>query len=168
MIEALPLAVTKYEFSIFLHITAVMVGFGATFAEAIMFPVAMKVGARHLPYVHRLGLAINQWLATPALVIVLATGIYQVSEGNWEFSQFWISATLAIVLVIGGLLGGYFIPADRRLAPMAERDIASSGDGEVVMSDEYLRQARMEGIVGTITGILLVIAVYLMVTKPGV
>jgi uncharacterized membrane protein len=168
MIEALPVAVTKYEFSIFLHITAVMVGFGATFAEAIMFPVAMKVGARHLPYVHRLGLAINQWLATPALVIVLATGIYQVSEGNWEFSQFWISATLVIVLVIGGLLGGYFIPADRRLAPMAERDIAASGDGEVVLSDEYQRQARMEGIVGTITGILLVVAVYLMVMKPGV
>jgi uncharacterized membrane protein len=168
MIEALPLAVTKYEFSIFLHITAVMVGFGATFAEAIMFPVAMKVGARHLPYVHRLGLAINQWLATPALVIVLATGIYQVSEGNWEFSQFWISATLVIVLVIGVILGGYFIPADRRLAPMAERDIAASGDGEVVLSDEYQRQARMEGIVGTVTGILLVVAVYLMVTKPGV
>ena len=168
MIEALPVAVTRYEFSIFLHITAVMVGFGATFAEAIMFPVAMKVSARHLPYVHRLQLAINQWLATPALVIVLATGIYQVSEGNWEFSQFWVSAALVIVLVIGGLLGGYFIPTDRRLAPMAERDIAASGNGEVVLSDEYQRQARIEGIVGTVTGILLVVAVYLMVTKPGV
>jgi len=168
MIEALPVAVTRYEFSIFLHITAVMVGFGATFAEAIMFPVAMKVSARHLPYVHRLQLAINQWLATPALVIVLATGIYQVGEGNWEFSQFWVSAALVIVLVIGGLLGGYFIPTDRRLAPMAERDIAASGNGEVVLSDEYQRQARMEGIVGTVTGILLVVAVYLMVTKPGV
>jgi uncharacterized membrane protein len=168
MIEALPVAVTRYELSIFLHITAVMVGFGATFAEAIMFPVAMKVSARHLPYVHRLQLAINQWLATPALVIVLATGIYQVGEGNWEFSQFWVSAALVIVLVIGGLLGGYFIPTDRRLAPMAERDIAASGNGEIVLSDEYQRQARMEGIVGTVTGILLVVAVYLMVTKPGV
>ncbi|MEK6250556.1 MAG: hypothetical protein AABM43_01225 [Actinomycetota bacterium] len=48
------LAVTTYEFSVFIHITAVMVGFGATFAEAIMFPVAMKVSPRHLPYVHRL------------------------------------------------------------------------------------------------------------------
>jgi uncharacterized membrane protein len=168
MIEALPIAVTKYEFSIFLHITAVMVGFGATFAEAIMFPVAIKVGARHLPYVHRLQLAINQWLATPALVIVLATGIYQVGEGNWEFSQFWVSAALVIVLVIGGLIGGYFIPTDRRLGPMAERDIVASGDREVVLSDEYQRQARMEGIIGAVTGILLVVAVYLMVTKPGV
>jgi uncharacterized membrane protein len=164
MTGALPLAVTNYEFSVFLHITAVMVGFGATFAEAIMFPVAIKVGARHLPYVHRLQLAINQWLATPALVIVLATGIYQVTEGNWEFDQVWISATLVIVVVIGGLIGGYFIPTDRRLAPMAERDIEASGAGEVVLSDEYQRQARLEGIVGTITGVLLVVAVYLMVT----
>jgi hypothetical protein len=36
------------------------------------------------------------------------------------------------------------------------------------LSDEYQRGARLQGIVGTITGILLVVAVYLMVTKPGV
>jgi uncharacterized membrane protein len=167
MIEALPLAVTTYDLSVFVHVTAVMVGFGATFAEAIMFPVAMRVDPRHLPYVHRLQLAINQRLATPALVIVLGTGIYQVSKGNWGFGKFWVSGAFVIVFVIGGLLGGYFIPTDRRLAPMVERDIAASADGEVVLSDEYQRQARIEGIVGAITGILLVVAVYLMVTKPG-
>jgi MFS family permease len=168
---SLPIAVSTYDLSLFLHITAVMVGFGATFAEAIMFPVAMKVGARHLPYVHRLQLAINQWLAGPALAIVLATGIYQVSEGNWGFDQFWISAAMVIVLIIGGLLGGYFIPSDRRLGPMVEEEIRVAGDREVVLadlSDEYQRGARLQGIVGTITGILLVVAVYLMVTKPGV
>jgi len=167
MIEALPVAVTTYDLSVFVHVTAVMVGFGATFAEAIMFPVAMKVGPRHLPYVHRLQLAINQRLATPALVIVLGTGIYQVSKGNWGFGKFWVSGAFVIVFIVGGLLGGYFIPTDRRLAPMVERDIAASGDGEVVLSDEYQRQARIEGIVGAITGILLVAAVYLMVIKPG-
>jgi uncharacterized membrane protein len=168
---SLPLAVSSYEISLFLHITAVMVGFGATFAEAIMFPVAMKAGVRHLPYVHRLQLAINQWLATPALVIVLATGIYQVIDQDaYGFDQFWISATMTIVIVIGGLLGGYFIPADRKLAPMVEGEIAAAGDREVGLGDlssEYQRRARMEGVVGTITGILLVVAVYLMVIKPG-
>jgi uncharacterized membrane protein len=168
-VSMLPLAVSSYELSVFVHITAVMVGFGATFAEAIMFPVAMKVGPRHLPYVHRLQLAINQWLATPALAIVIATGIYQVSESDaWGFDQFWVSASFTIVIVIGGLLGGYFIPTDRRLAPMVEREIEAAGGGEVVLSDEYQRKARMEGVVGTVTGILLVAAVYLMVTKPGV
>jgi hypothetical protein len=162
-----PLAVTSYEFSVFLHITAVVVGFGATFAESIMFPVALNLSPRHLPYVHRLQLAINRWFATPALVVVLATGFYQVSEGNWEMGDFWISGTLAIVIVIGGLLGGYFIPADRRLGPMVEREIAAAGDGEIELSPEYRRQSMMEGVVGTIVGVLLVVAIFLMVTKPG-
>lgn len=168
---SLPLAVSSFEISLFLHITAVMVGFGATFAEAIMFPVAMKVGVRHLPYVHRLQLAINQWLATPALVVVLATGIFQVTDQDaFGFDQFWIGAAMLIVLVIGGLLGGYFIPADRKLGPMVEREIEAAGDRELTLddlSDEYQREGRREGMIGALTGLLLVVAVYLMVMKPG-
>jgi uncharacterized membrane protein len=161
------LAVSSYELSVFLHVTAVVVGFGATFAESIMFPVALKLSPRHLPYVHRLQLAINQYFATPALVVVLATGFYQVSEGNWELGDFWISGTLAIVLVIGGLLGAYFIPADRKLGPMVQREIDAAGPGEVELSPEYRRQAMMEGVVGTTVGVLLVVAIFLMVVKPG-
>ncbi len=160
-------AVTSYEFSVFLHVTAVVVGFGATFAESIMFPVALKVGTRHLPYLHRLQLAINQYFATPALVVVLATGFYQIAEGDWDMGEFWISGTLGIVLVIGALLGAYFIPSDRRLGPMVEREIAAGGGGDVTLSEEYQRQARTQGMVGALTGILLVVAVFLMVVKPG-
>ena len=160
-------AIDAYSISVFLHVTAVVVGFGATFAEAVMFPVATQLDARHLPYVHRLQLTINRFLATPALAIVLLTGIYQTSDGDWGFGSFWISATFVIVIAIGGLLGGYFIPADRRLGAMAEREIAEAGDGPLRMSEAYQRQARTEGMVGTLTGILIIIAIFLMVTKPG-
>ena len=153
--------IDAYSLSVFVHVSAVVVGFGATFAEAIMFPVAMKVGVRHLPYVHKLQLAINQRLATPALAIVILTGLYQTSE-RWEWDVVWINATFAIVLVIGGLLGGYFIPADRRLAAQAERELAETGE----VSEDYLSQARREGMVGALTGLLLIAAVFLMVTKP--
>ena len=163
----MPLAVTSYEFSLFLHITAVMVGFGATFAESVMFPVAMRLSPRHLPYVHRLQLTLNQFFAVPALVVVIATGFYQVSEGNWEFGDFWLSATFAIVIVIAVLNLFYFIPADRKLGPMVEREMAAAVDGEVMLSPEYQRGAAREGIVGTITGVLLILAVFLMVDKPG-
>lgn len=156
-------AIDAYSISVFIHVTAVMVGFGSTFAEAIMFPVAVKVGRRHLPYVHRLQLAINQRMATPALVVVLLTGIYQTSDGDWGFESFWISATFLIVIAVGGLLGAYFIPSDRRLAAQSERDLEETGD----VSEDYLRQARRQGGFGALTGILLVAAVFLMVTKPG-
>ena len=49
-------------------------------------------------------------------------------------------------------------------------EIAAAGDRDLARSDlsqEYQQGARREGIVGTLTGILLVVAVYLMVTKPG-
>lgn len=162
------LAVTSYEFSVFLHITAVVIGFGATFAESVTFPVAMTMDKRHLPYVHRLQRSINQWFAGPAMLVILATGFYQVSDADWDLGKFWLSGALTIVIVIGAILGGYFIPEDRKLQAMAERDIAAAPPGgEITMSAEYLRRSRTEGVVGGITGLLIVVAIYLMVTKPG-
>jgi len=155
-------AVTAYNISVWIHVTAVVVGFGATFAEALMFPVAMKLDERHLPYVHRLGVAINRRLANPALLVIVITGIYQVAKGDWSFGAFWISATFAIAIALGALLGSYFIPTDKKLAVMAEKDLAAGG-----LSDEYRRLARREGQIGTVAGILIVVAIFLMVTKPG-
>ena len=152
-----------YEISAFVHVSAVVVGFGATFAEAIMFPVAMKSGVRHLPYVHRLQLAINQRMATPALGLIILTGIYQTIDGDWEFGSFWISATFLIAIVIGGINGAYFIPTDRRLAAQAQRELDETGN----VTDDYRQAARTEGIVGAVTGLLIIAAIFLMVTKPG-
>jgi hypothetical protein len=152
-----------YEISVFVHVSAVVVGFGATFAEAIMFPVAMKAGVRHLPYVHQLQLAINQRLAGPALGLIIVTGIYQTIDGDWGFGSFWISATFLIALILGGMSGAYFIPTDRRLAEQVQREIDETGKP----SDEYMAEARREGIVGAVAGLLVIAAVFLMVTKPG-
>ena len=152
-----------YEISVFVHVSAVVVGFGATFAEAIMFPVAMKAGVRHLPYVHELQLAINQRFAGPALGLIIVTGIYQTIDGDWGFGSFWISATFLIALILGGMSGAYFIPTDRRLAEQVQREIDETGKP----SDEYMAEARREGIVGAVAGLLVIAAVFLMVTKPG-
>jgi MFS family permease len=168
--EGQVLAVTDYDFSRFLHVTAVMIGFGATWAEAVFFPVAARMSPRHLPYVHRLQLTINQFLAAPAIVIVAATGVYQVTEGNWEWGDLWVSGTIAILVVIALILIGFFIPSDRKLLPMIEKEIADLGDGEIQLSQlspEYVRLGRLQGLVGTLTGILLIVAVYFMTTKPG-
>ena len=163
-------AVTSYDFSIFLHVSAVMIGFGATWAEALMFPVAARVSPRHLPYVHRLQLAINQFLAAPAILIVAGTGIYQVTEGNWDFGDLWVSGTIAILLAVALINFAFFIPMDRRLLPMIEREIASLGDSEIQLSQlsrEYIRNGKLEGAIGGLMGILLLVAVFLMTTKPG-
>src|SRR4051812_4418624 len=161
-------AITSYNFSLFLHITAVMVGFGSTFALSVTTPIALKLDPRHLPYVHQLSQTLNRFFASPALLIVLITGFYQVSEGNWDLGDFWVSATIVIVVVIGALMGMVFAPSARKLKALSERDIAAAPPGgQVTISDEYNQRARAEMIAGPITGLLLVIAVFLMVTKPG-
>jgi uncharacterized membrane protein len=166
----MPLAVETYELSLFLHITAVVVGFGSTFAEAVMFPVAMKMGSRFLPYVHRLQLVLNQFFATPAILIVLATGLYQVEEGNWGYGDLWVSGTLAIVAVVALINLAFFIPVDRKLLPLIEKAVADSGGKDMTLSElpeEYQRWGKLEGALGGVTGLLLIAAIYMMVTKPG-
>jgi hypothetical protein len=46
---------------------------------------------------------------------------------------------------------------------MVQRDIDETGNP----SDEYMAEARREGIVGAIAGLLVIAAIFLMVTKPG-
>jgi uncharacterized membrane protein len=163
----MPLGVSNVEVSLFIHITAAIIGLGVTFAEGLTYPVAMRLNPRFLPFKHRLQLAINALLAGPALVVVLATGLYQVDELGYELGDFWLSGTLAIVVILAVMLAAYFIPEDRRLQAMVERDIEASGSGEVVLSDQYLRRVRLEAAMGTVADLLVIAAVYLMVTKPG-
>jgi hypothetical protein len=158
--------VNGYNISLWLHITAVMVGFGSTFALAIATPVAMKLNPRHLPYVAELSLRLNRFFAMPALIIVIATGFYQISKGNWDY-DFWIIGTLVIVVVLGGIMGMVFLPEAKELKAISEREIAAAGDGPYTPSDEYNQRARAGMIFGPITGLLLVAAVFLMVTKLG-
>src|SRR3954468_24077067 len=134
------IAITSFEVSVFLHVTAVVVGFGTTFAEAIAFPVAMKLDPRHLPYVYSLQLAINRFFVGPAMLVILVTGFYQVSEGNFDLGDFWIAATLAIVVVIGAINGAYFIPTDRKLMAMVTAEIAAAGVGPVTLSEDFQRR----------------------------
>jgi uncharacterized membrane protein len=161
-------SIELYDISVFLHVAAVVIGFGSTYALSVTFPVAMKLSPRHLPYVHALAGTIARFFATPALVVVLLTGLYQVSEADLSFGEPWISATFAILIVLGGITGGYFIPSDRKLGAMVTREIeAAPPGGEVALSDEYQRGAKMQGMMGALTGVLLLVAIFLMVVKPG-
>jgi uncharacterized membrane protein len=157
-------AFTLYDLSLFVHITAAVVGFGAAFAQSLTFPLAMRMDVRHLPYVHRLHAAIDLRLVSPALGIVLLTGIFQAIDGDWDFGTPWISISFVIVFAIGAMTGAYLTPAERRLEAMVEGELAA-GDGK--LSPEYQREARRVGAFSALSGVLVVVAVFLMVTKPG-
>jgi uncharacterized membrane protein len=158
-------AFSLYTVSLFIHISAAIVGLGATFALSLAFPLAVRMkDPRHLLFMHRLNLEVITKLASPALALILITGIVQVIDGDLSFGEPWISATFVIVIILGGLQGAYFTKTDRKLAAQVEAELAA---GATTLSPEYQKEAQREGSMGALTGLLVLAAVFLMVIKPG-
>jgi len=55
---------------------------------------------------------------------------------------------------------------ERRLAELAERDIAAAGSGEVELSDEYWAASKRSAIWGSLAGVLVLVILFFMVVKP--
>jgi hypothetical protein len=152
-----------YNLSLWLHISSAVVGLGATFALAVGFPLAIRLGPRYMPFVHHLSIEVTRKLASPALLLLIVTGVYQGVDAK-VMDEPWLGITFVITIVLGGLQGAYFVPTDKKLAAMAEKELA---DGATTLSDDYRRQAQREGTMGAVAGFLIILAVFLMVTKPG-
>jgi len=69
-----------------------------------------------------------------------------------------------ILFVLFGLSGGVFTPLEKRLAQLAERDAQAGG----ARSAEYEQQAKKLAMFGSLAGLLIIVAVFLMTVKPGV
>jgi len=161
------LAVTFYELVLIVHIAAAIIAFGVVFSYPVLLATGRRVSPAAMPALHRAQHRIGQVVVTPAATVVLLAGLYMASD-RWEFSQSWISAGIAIIVVLLGLGGAYFSPRERRLAELAERDIEASGGGEIAFSEEYERLNRQVAIVGAVAFVLVIAAVWVMVTKPGI
>ena len=159
-------AVIFYEVVLAVHIMAVIVAFGVTFAYPIMFSLAARLDPLSLPVLHRIEYSIEQRLTNPGLVVVLAAGIYLASKLH-VWSAFYVQWGLASVVVIGGVIGAVMIPTAKRAATLAERDLAASNEDPVGFSDEYRALTRRLATVGTLLSLLVLVTVYFMATHTG-
>lgn len=157
-------SVQFYDVILFVHVTAVVLAFGPTFAYPVFLAVAEKTDPRALPVVGR---AIAAWdrIAMGLIVVVLAAGLYLTID-RWSFADFFVSWGLLAVILLGGLAGGYFTPRTRRLVELAERDIKAAGDGPVELSEEYHQLNAQVAKVGTAAGLVIVLTIYVMVAQP--
>lgn len=165
-LAGVPLAVTFSEVVIALHILAVVIAFGATFAYPVIFAVAGRY-PRALPVVYRAVHAISQRVITPGLALVVIFGIYLASDLHL-WSTFFVQWGLAVAVVIGAVEGMFLGPREKRLVEVAEADIAAAGpEGEVRQSDEHRSLVRSVGAVGALMDLLVVVTIYFMVTRTG-
>lgn len=158
----LTVAVTFYDLVLTVHILAVVVAFGVVFAYPVIDAQVRASSSADLATLHRLHVALGRRVITPAMTVVLLAGLYLALD-RWSLGDPWISATLAILFVLFGLNGAALSPADERLAELAERDRDAGG----AASPEYEREARRAALFGGLALVLVVVAIFLMVAKPG-
>jgi hypothetical protein len=159
-------AASLFEVVLAIHIMAVVVAFGVTFAYPIMFAVAARHDPRSVPLVHRIEYTVERMLINPGLLLVLLAGIYLASKGHY-WSDFFVQWGLAAVLVIGALVGAVMIPTAKRAEIAAARDVAAAGDGEIVLGEEYRALLRRLTAVGTLLSLLVLVTILFMALHVG-
>ncbi len=147
------------------HIAAVILAFGATFAYPVMLAASERMDRRSIPWFHRIQRTLSRRMTNPGLLVVLIAGIYLAShEHRWK--QFFVQWGIGVVIVLGALEGSYMIRQEGKLAELADRDIAAA-TGEVQWSPEYLKLRQRVGAVGAVMGLLVLITVLLMTVHAG-
>ena len=161
-------AVSFYSFVLFVHIAAAIAAFGPAFAYPLLSTMARRGDPRLLAPFHRAQERIGSVLVTPAAALVLVAGLYLTIAGPFGFDEPFVGAGILIILIILGLLGAFFAPQERRLAALAEQDAAGPGaTGAEPAGEDYTRAAQRVVAVRAGAIALVLLAVFLMVTKPG-
>src|SRR6185312_801284 len=117
------LAVTFYTFVLAVHIAAIVIAFGVTFAYPVMYAVGIRSEPRSMPGLHRIQHTVGKFFISPFIGLSLLAGIYLASKLH-AWSRFYVQWGLGAIILLGGLGGAYLAPRERKLAELAERDIA--------------------------------------------
>ena len=101
---------------------------------------------------------LDDWFANPAYVLLAVTGVTMVFVGELRFTTFWIAGGIVLWAIAVAL--GFFV-----YTPMLRnqiRALETSGPE----SEDYGRYASNARFVGILLAVIVVVIVFLMVTKP--
>jgi len=150
-----------YKIALFLHILAVVLAFGPTFAYALFSTVSQqypRATPALLEGIHRT----DRYLVTPGMVIVLLTGVYLLVDGDWGESEAFISVGFVAIFLLLGLQLTFFKPQASEARRIAERDLKTGDE----LSEEYLAISQRIGKVGSLAGLIVVVTIFFMAYKP--
>jgi hypothetical protein len=161
-------AVTFYSFVLAVHIAAIVIAFGITFAYPVMYAVGIRTEPRSMPGVHRIQDSVGKLVISPFLGVALLAGIYLASKLH-SWSAFYVQWGFAMIIIIGGLGGAYFAPRERRLAALAAADVA---EGDAASPDfefgaEYRALRRQVFSVNLLVNVLVLLTIFFMTAQIG-
>jgi len=152
-----------YKIALFLHVLAVVLAFGPTFGYALFFSVAPQ-HPRATPAILSGVQRCDRYLVNPGMIVLLLAGIYLLvsSDSAWDASDAFVSVGFLAIVVLFGLQHAFFQPQVRKAKELAERDL-KAGD---TLSAEFEELSQRIGRVGTLAGLIVVVAIFFMTYKP--
>jgi hypothetical protein len=88
------------------HIAAVVVAFGVTFAYPLFVLAGARLDPSAMPWFHRMQQLIGRRLINPGLGVVLLAGIYLASYLD-KWHAFYVQWGIGVVIVLGALEGAF-------------------------------------------------------------
>jgi uncharacterized membrane protein len=146
-----------YLFFKWLHVLAAITALGSNITYGFWMNRAART-PQALVYILQTIKAIDSQLANRAYGALLITGVIMFYLGRWPLTTSWLITAILLYVIVGALGFFFFAPALRKQISVGE----TSGP----QSEEYQAIARRSNLFGVITVVLVVIIVFLMVTKP--
>ena len=160
-------AVTFYNVVVWLHVSSVVIAFGPTFAFGIYFAVAGRKYPRALPAIREATITINRSMVTlggdpdpdhralPRLARAVVVRRLLRRLGP------------VAIIVLLGLVHGFFLPNDQRGLQVSKRDIEAAGPtGDVKFSEEHEELTGRNARMGPVAGLIVILTIYVMAAKP--
>jgi uncharacterized membrane protein len=151
--------VTSYEFWLFLHISAAVLWIGGAVAVQVFGVLANASGdpARSAAFGKDTRVMVR-WIFMPSSLVVLVTGILLVSDGNWDWGEWFIVLGLVGWAAVALTAFGYLT-----------RALGSVGKRMAVEEPSPALGAEMNRLilVARILIVVLFAIVFVMVVKPG-
>jgi Sec-independent protein secretion pathway component TatC len=144
-----------YDVVLWLHITAVVVAFGALFAYPVFLVVNARAPIAQRATFHRLQIAFSKRVTGPVIGVVLLAGVYLATDAHL-WSKTWVTVPFVLLFVIAGMGATLLRRGEERL-------VATSEAGDEAGYASALATVRTWTYV---TIALIVIAIFFMSAKP--
>ena len=146
-----------YLFVKFVHVLVAIVAVGSSAGSSLWLRLAMR-NPTHLSFALRSAKLLDEFMTRPGLIILLITGFWMATT-RWSLTLFWVRGAIILLAIVLVLLYAVVGPLLGRLVHLAETDGTAS--------PMWRRPELLFELVGGGSGLLIVVIVWLMVTKPS-
>lgn len=141
----------------FVHILVAIIAVGSSAGSSLWLRLAIR-SPSHLPFALRSAKRLDEVVTRPGLIVMALTGLWMAAT-RWSLSLFWVRASLILVVIVLVLL--YVV-----VGPLLTRLIRVT-DSDGLSTPAWKRSNWLFEVFGGAAGLIIVVIVWLMVTKPS-